>query len=345
MEDNITNRKGNLKLKIDASLVAIIVNTLKCILLFSLSIFLNLSQIYAANQKTIAITEIVNHPSLIEAKKGILDELKDNGYEEGKNLKIIYQNAQGSIANAALIAKHFFSLKPDAIVPISTASAQAILTKAQNNSDIPIVFSSVTDPVAAGLVHDLSTAEYIITGAIDSPPIKEEIELIKTILPNIQRLGLLYNSGETNSLQTIKLIKDAIGNQLTIIEATPTSTNNVAEAVKYLIGKVDAIYVPSDNVVFSALPKVIELSLQYKIPVFSSDPDSVREGFLACVGYTQYEVGKTAGKLLVKILNGDKFLKVQKPKQYEIVFNKVVAEKMGIKIPKLISGSETKIIE
>lgn len=141
------------------------------------------------------------------------------------------------------------------------------------------------------------------------------------------------------------MIKEAIGNQLTIIEATPPSTNNVAQAVKHLIGKVDAIYVPSDNVVFSALPKIIELSLQHKIPVFSSDPDSVREGFLACVGYTQYEVGKTAGKLLVKILNGDKFLKVQKPQQYEIVFNKVVAEKMGIKIPKLISGRETKIIE
>lgn len=321
------------------------INKILCLsLVFFYLVFINLPQARANSHKTIAITQIVQHPSLEEARRGIVDELKFNGYIDGKNLKIIYQNAQGNITNAALIAKHFASIQPDSIVAISTPSAQSIISSSRAGN-IPIIFSSVTDPVDSGLVKDLNQPLEFITGAIDFPPIREEIYLIKKMIPNIKTLGLLYSAGESNSVKTIKLLKDYLGNELKIIEATPSSSNNVVEALNRLIGKVDAIYIPSDNVVFSAIPKIVQISRANKLPIFSSDPDSVREGFLACIGYTQYEVGRTAGQLLVRALRGEKYLTIEKPPYPEILINKSSADQIGLEIPEIELKIKITIIE
>jgi putative ABC transport system substrate-binding protein len=293
----------------------------------------------------IAITEIVKHPSLIQAKLGLIDELKNNGFIVGENLKIIEQDAQGNVSIATQIAKRFVSLKPDAIVAISTPSAQTVVNAAKD-SKIPIIISSVTDPVAAGIVKDITVAQENITGAIDAPAIKEEIELIKAIMPNIKNLGLLYNSGEANSVKTIEMItKEAAASGITIVKSVATSSNQVPQSMLNLIGKVDAIYIPSDNTIFSSMAKLVQISRDNHLPVFSSDPDSVKQGVLACVGYTQYAVGRAAGRLLVQVLHGQKLLKIVKPEKIEIFINTITAGKIGIKVQSVLIGKEVNLIK
>lgn len=316
--------------------------SLKFVLTFFSLLFYTKS-ILANDIKTIAITQIVEHPSLTQAKQGIIDELQNHGYVDGKSLIIVDKNAQGAIANAMLIAKQFVQLQPDAIVPISTPSAQSVI-KASTGTNIPVVFSSVTDPIAAGLISDMETPKHNITGAIDYPLIKEEIDLIKHYIPNIKTIGFLYSTGESNSIRAISLMKKEIEGKIDYIDSQIASSHQVGQAIESLIGKVDAIYIPSDNIIFSAMPKLVQMSRKHKIPVFSSDPDSVKSGVLACIGYTQYEVGRTAGKLLVRVLNGEKNLKVEKPAKSQIFINAKTAEIIGLNTFKEIMDIKTDIV-
>lgn len=305
--------------------------------LILLSLLFTSSYVLAANKK-IVITQIVEHPSLEQAKKGILDELKSAGFEAGKNLDIIELHAQGSIATARVIAKSLAGMELDAIVPISTSSAQSVVA-ATRELDIPIVFSSVTDPVAAGLVSSLESTNERVSGAIDFPPIKEEINLIKSIIPNIKTLGVLYNSGEANSVKTIELLKQSLGGGIKLVEVAVNNSGEAAVALKGLSGRVEAVYIPSDNTVFAAIPKLVRVSREIKLPIFSSDPDSVRHGFLACTGYTQYEVGRAAGKILVRVLNGERSITIEAPEKFKILINSETAETLGVKVPDIFKNN------
>ena len=332
--------RSNLKQKLFSS------NLLKKFLsscFITLALLIN-SVVAADNQKVVAITQIVEHPSLEEAKRGVLDVLSEHGYIVDQNLKIIDQCAQNSIPNAILIAKKFISINPDVIIPISTPSAQSVINSVRD-TNIPVVFSSVTDPVAAGLVQYLEQPIENITGAIDSPLIYEEIKLIQELLPNIKTIGFIYNSGEANSVKTIALFKQAIAGKMKYTDSTIVSSNQLTQAIESLVGKVDAIYVPSDNTVFSAMAKLVQLSNKYKLPVFSSDPHSVKQGILACVGYTQYEVGRTAGTLVLRILEGERYIAIEKPSKAKIFINKKSADIMNINILKEIAGFKIEIVE
>lgn len=305
----------------------------KLILIISISLIsISVTSYADGSKKLVAITQIVEHPSLLQARRGIIDVLNENNYKIGENLEIIDNNAQGSIANSLIIAKKFVAMKPDAIVAISTPSTQSVVS-AVKGTEIPVVFSSVTDPISAGIVKNIHEPLPNITGAIDLPLIAEGVDLILTLVPEAKRAGLLYSSGEANSIKTISLIKEEIKGKMDYIESVVTSSNEVGAAVNALIGRVDVIYIPSDNTIFSAMPKLIQISRKYKIPVFSSDPDSIDQGIVACIGYTQYAVGRTAGELLVKVLQGQKNLAIQKPISPEIFINKKSADIMGIIIP------------
>lgn len=334
MQDINTKRKNGLSKISSALLRAVII--LSSLLSFHFTSYAN-----KESTKTIAITAIVEHPSLQEAKRGIIDSLKKAGYESGKNLKIIEQNAQGNISNAALIAKNFVAMKPGAIVAISTPSAQSVVNAARN-SDIPIVISSVTDPISAGIVASLESNEKRMTGAIDFPKIKEEIEFILSIVPNAKKIGLLYNPGEANATKTIELMKVALREYFLIVEAVAQNSNQVSSAVKSLIGKVDVVYIPSDNTIFSSMAKVVEITRENKLPLFSSDPDSVKQGVLGCVGYTQYAVGVEAGNALVEILKNNKIIPIKTPDMIEIFMNEESARLLNIEIPVEILGIKVK---
>lgn len=296
-----------------------------------------ISSIVGANthekMRTVAITQLVEHSALTQARQGVIAGLKAKGFIEGKNLTVIYDNAHGNISTAAQIARKFVSLAPDVIIPISTPSAQAIVS-ADAKAKIPVVFATVTDPVAAQLVPSLKKPGGHVTGAIDLPPVAEQLKVIQTLLPNATRLGVLYNAAEINSVRMIEQLK-AANQKLTIIEAHASSSNEVSTATLSLIGKVDAIYVPMDNTVISAVGIVLKTAAQHNIPVFASDHDVVEQGALAALAYQQYDVGYIAGELAAQVLNGKNpgTLDVASPPQAKLYINTRVAEQLKIQVP------------
>lgn len=300
----------------------------------------NLVYANVKTEKVLAITAIVDHPALEEAKAGALSVLEANGYKIGVNLKIIEQNAQNSIANALLISKHFINTKPDAILAISTPSAQSLIKLTKNNK-IPLVFTSVTDPISSGLVQDLNNEEELIGGSIDSAPIDELLLFIKTLLPNTRKIGVLYNAGESNSYNTINLLKKIAHNKYQIIESTVHGSSGISQNLYNLIEKgVDVIYLPSDNTIFSSMQSIVNIVKKYNIPTFVNESKAVEQGIFASIGYSQYDVGIAAGEILLKVFQGDKKLKVIKPQNISIIVNKNIASKLQINIPKKFLGKD-----
>jgi len=306
--------------------------------LFTLFLFIFSLNLHAeqTGMKLVALTEIVSHPSLELAKKGVLQQLKAQGFIEGKNLKIVEDNAQGNVSNANLIAKKFVGMKPDLIISISTPSTVAIKHAAKGTS-IPIVFVSVSDPVAAKLVNNLSEKNSQITGAMatDSSMVKEIQGFMKSLLPKMKTLGIIYNSAETNSAKALSDLKASLDPSFKLVEVSVPSSNLVPDAVRSLVKKVDAIYIPLDNTVVSALPKLIQIANGNRIPTFSNDPEHVVMGAFASYGYSQFAVGQTAGLMAAKILKGEKVenLKISVPTNVDVSINRKTAELFKQSIP------------
>lgn len=257
-----------------------------------------------AQTKTVAITAIVEHPALDATRDGVIEALKAAGYTPGDTLKVEYQSAQGNPATAAQIARQFAGARPDVIVPISTPSAQAVVASTR---DIPVVFTAVTDPVGAQLVRSLDKPGANVTGVSDMAPVAEHVALIREIVPSVKRLGVLYNAGEPNSVSLVKALKaEAQKAGLTVVEATATKSADAQPAARSLVGKADAIYVPLDNTVVSALESVVAVGQQAKLPVFSADTDSVARGTVASIGFDYRQVGRQTGEAVVRILKGEK---------------------------------------
>lgn len=257
------------------------------------------------NKKNIvAITQIAPHPSLDRIREGIIDTLKTSKHND---VEIIFQNAQGNIATATQIAQRFISLKPSVIVPITTPSAQTAYAAA-TTKEIPIVFVAVTDPVEARLASVNGLNIPFVTGVTDAPPYSEQVKQMQKILKKkALTIGIIYNPGEANSLSQITKIENEIkASGGKVILSAAASTAAVSQATAYLIDKIDAIYLPNDNTVVSALTSVLKITQEHKIPVFSSDPESVERGCTAAVAPDQYEIGKQAGKIIVRLLNGEK---------------------------------------
>jgi len=196
---------------------------------------------------TVAVTAIVEHPALDATRDGVRDELAAQGWKVGENLRFDYQSAQGNPGTAVQIARQFVGQGPDVIVPISTPSAQAVVSASR---DIPVVFTAVTDPLGAQLVRDLEKPGRNVTGLSDLSPVADHLALIREILPDAKRLGVPYNPGEPNSATLIQIIKkQAPEHGFSIVEAPATKSADVQGAARGLVGRVDAIYVPTDNTI------------------------------------------------------------------------------------------------
>ncbi|WP_035100894.1 ABC transporter substrate-binding protein [Aneurinibacillus terranovensis] len=286
----------------------------------------------------IGISQILEHPALNDARDGFIKALKDNGFEEGKNLKIDYKNAQNDMSANNTIAQGFVADKKDLILGISTPSAQAAL---QNTKDIPIIFTAVSDPVGAKLVTNLEKPGKNVTGNSDTPPkaITDIVQSMKDFFPKAKTVGIIYNSGEANSVANVKKANEALKSVgLQSKEATVTNTNEVKQAAESLVSKVDLIYVPQDNTAVSAIKSIIAVAEKNKIPLFVGEKDSVRSGGFAGMGFEYSDLGYAAGLMAVKILKdgakpGD--LAVEYPKDLKLVINKSAAKAMGIDINKL----------
>ncbi len=286
----------------------------------------------------IAISQIVEHPSLDTARQGILDALKDYGLIDGENVTILYKNAQGNITTSSQIAQNLASHtpKPTVFVAIGTPTAQGAIS-ATRGKGIPIVFTAVTDPVSSRLVKDLKTPSKRLTGIIDYPPLDAQINLMKTVLPKLKIIGVLYNPGESNSVSVIKAFKEKAKKQgITVIDAPVGKAVDLALAVQKLLGKeVQALYVPQDNTVISAMPQLAGLSYTHKIPVFTSDNGSVKEGAFASISYSYYTVGRKTGEYIKRLMDGEALenLPITTPSTHQLYINTTAAKALGLNVP------------
>ena len=258
----------------------------------------------AVGNKKVAITAIVEHPALDSVRKGVLDELKAQGFEEGKNLTVDFQSAQGSTANAAQIAKKFAGDNPDVIVAIATPSAQSVVAATKT---IPVVYSAVTDPVAAKLVSSWQPSGTNVTGVSDELPLDPQIDLMKKIVPTLKNVGYVYSPGEVNSTTVLEQLKTKLGGQgLNVVAAPAQRSSDVLTAARSLQGKVDLIYTSLDNNVVSSYESLYKAAVEMKTPLVAADTDSVKRGAVAALGVNYYDLGKKTGSVVVEILNGKK---------------------------------------
>ncbi len=292
----------------------------------------------------VATTAIVEHPALDAVRDGIKQTLNDNGYN-GKKLKFTYESAQGKPDIAAQIARKMVGDNPDIIVAIATPSAQAAVT---TSSSIPVVFSAVTDPLAAKLVTSLEKPGGNVTGLSDMANVKEHLELIKEFIPNLKAIGIPYNPGETNSVSMLASIQiEANKMGIKIVKSAAPKSSDVMIAAKQLVGKVDAIYCPIDNTIISAVESVVKVGMDAQVPVFAGDTDTVSRGAVAAVGYDYFDLGRQTGDIIVRILKGEKpgSIDVKMAKGTNLFVNPKMARKMGIKIPEAVLSRATKIVD
>ena len=253
----------------------------------------------------IGVIQLVEHNALDANYQGFVDGLKEAGYVDGENITIDYQNAQGEQANCTTIADKFVSDKKDMIFAIATPAAQAIAAKTET---IPVLISSVTDPKSAGLVDSNEKPGHNITGTSDLTPCAAQIDLIKQIVPSAKKVGMLFCSAEDNSRFQINLAEaecKKIG--LDYEEFTVSNQNEVMTVVQSMVGKVDAIYAPTDNMIAATMGVVSEVATSAKIPVICGEDGMVQSGGLATYGLNYYELGKQTAAMAVEIIkNGTK---------------------------------------
>jgi putative tryptophan/tyrosine transport system substrate-binding protein len=291
----------------------------------------------------IGINQIVEHPALDASRKGFIEALKSKGFEEGKNLEIDFQNAQGEPATAQTIAQNFVSKKKDLILAIATPTAQASFNATKS---IPILITAVTDPVQAGLVKALDKPETNVTGTSDNVPIETQFELLKKLVPNGKRVGILYNTSEANSgIQVEAAKKAAPGFGLEIIPTGVTNVNEIPQALDTLLGKIDVLYVPTDNMVVSAIPIISSQCFKKNIPIIGSERGQVEGGALATTGIDYYKLGFQTGLAAVEVLNGKapKDIPVTTLKDMQLVINTDAAKKLNITIPADLNSKAEKI--
>ena len=279
----------------------------------------------------IGVVQIVEHPALNSARQGFMDVLAEQVV--GKTIVYDQQNAQGDLSVAQAVARKFVADKVDLILAIATPVAQAV---ANVTKDIPVVITAVTDPVAAGLAQSLELPRGNITGTTDMNPVGLQIELLIKLVPGVKRLGIIYNAGETNSLVQVKLARDVAERlQLQLVETTVSGTNDVMQATQSLMGKVDALYIPTDNTVVSAIQAITGVAAKAQVPVMVCNGELVENGALVALGLDYYQLGRQAGEIAIRVLNGANpgEIPIEGQTEYHLVINGAVADALGIKIP------------
>ncbi len=319
----------------------------KMLLMLSLLMPLSLGTLSWADndQKHVAITAIVEHPALDQARQGIIDELKESGFEEGKNLTLQFQSAQGNSATAAQIAKKYAGDRPDVAIGIGTPSAQALLASTRT---VPIVYTAVTDPIAANLVKSWEATGGNVTGVSDHLPLEPQMDLVKEIVPEVKSIGFVYSPGEVNSTIVLKQLQEILDPEgIKVVAAPAQRTTDISTAVKSLQGRVDVIYTSTDNNVVSAYESMYQAAVQTKIPLIASDTSSAERGAVAALGGDYYGMGRQTGKLVVRILNGEKAgdIASEKPQKTELYINLKAAQQQGATIPQDLIDRATKVIE
>ncbi len=298
-----------------------------------------------AQEKSVAVTAIVEHPALDAVRDGVQAALKEAGYESGKNLKWQYQSAQGNTGTAAQIARKFVGDKPDAIVAIATPSAQAVVAATKT---VPVVFSAVTDPVAAKLVPSWEASGTNVTGVSDLLALDKQMDLVKQVVPDAKRVGMVYNPGEANSVVVVKELQKLLPTMgMTLVEAAAPRSVDVSSAARSLVGKVDVIYTSTDNNVVSAYEALVKVGQDAKIPLVASDTDSVKRGAVAAYGINYRDLGEQTGRVVARILKGEApgSIKPEVSTKLELFVNPAAAQKQGIELSEALIKSAAEVVK
>ena len=295
----------------------------------------------------ISVNQFVEHPALDAVLKGFQDYLEENGVKA--EFKV--HNAQANMGTATQIGQQMIGEKADLLVAIATPSAQATvqaLKKAPAALKRPVLFTAVTDPVAAGLVAAFDQPSEYVTGVSDLLPLDKHLEMVMTFKPDIKRLGVLYNSGEANSKATVATLKELSRTMgFKVVEATAAKTADVYAAAKSLVGRCDALFIPTDNTIVSALESVLKVGTQNKLPVFAADVDSVKRGAVAAMGFDYYKHGYQTGAMARKIIEGASpaSLPVEFQEELQLQINLKAARAMGVSPPATLLKQANKIYE
>ena len=297
---------------------------------------------------TIGIGQFAEHGSLDNCREGFLAGLAAEGIEEGKNLTVLYENSQADGGTSAQIANTFAGKDVDLMCGIATPMAQAEYSVAMK-SDIPVIFTAVTDPVAAELANADGTPVGEVTGTSDKLPVESQLKMIRTMLPDAKTIGIMYSTSEINSVSAIEEYKEAAPEYgFEIVESGISSTADIPLAADALVEKVDCINNLTDNTVVSSLPVILDKAAKKNIPVFGSEIEQVKIGCLAAVGLDYVSLGEQTGKMAAKVLKGEKKASEM---NFEIIEeaafygNNKVAENLGITIPAELSDNAAALFD
>ncbi len=284
----------------------------------------------------IGMVQQVTHPALDAAAKGVMDVLKESGYEDGKNIKIDRQNAANDIPTLATIAKKFKDDKADYVVAIGTLPLQNVW-QVFNGTNTPVVFNSVTDPYAAGVAKSATDKGDNLTGIQASPPVEDAFKLIFEVVPKAKKVGIIWTATEKNSeIATGRARDTAKSLNVELVEATISKADEVLAAAQSLAAKkVDAIFISTDSTVVSALESVVKVAGENKIPLFGNDPASSQRGAVCALGLDYYDNGRNSGQLLVQLIKGGKAkdIAIQPQKKGQLACNTAAATQQGVTLP------------
>jgi putative tryptophan/tyrosine transport system substrate-binding protein len=295
----------------------------------------------AADVKTMSLITMNDTPQLLEVKEGLIQGLAAHGYTDGKNLKVDFKSAQGNFGTAQQIVRQFIGDKPDIIVTITTPTSQAAVAATK---DIPIIFTTVTDPLKSKLVTQEKHPGGNASGISDVVPTELQMNIIKEIVPNLKTLGLVYDPSLDNARSTVESVK-ALAPKMGFktLESPAMGINNVPSAGQALVGKVEAIFVPNDTTVYGAFESLVKVAQDGKVPIFTAERRSVQRGAVATVGFDFVDMGKKTADMVDKVLKGtspgDLDVQYMKdiPGSLALYVNKSAAEKMGVTLkPELL---------
>ncbi|MGU7968790.1 ABC transporter substrate-binding protein [Streptococcus suis] len=282
----------------------------------------------------VGVLQYMEHESLTAAREGFVAELEANGYKEGEKLVLDYQNAQGDQANLQTISEQLID-GSDIVLAIATPSAQSLATV---STEMPIVFTAVTDPLSADLVESIEKPGGLLTGTSDQAPIDKQVELLGQAVPNAKTVGILYTTSERNSEVQVEQAKELLEKAgYKVVVKGITSTNEVQDATTSLMKDVDALFIPTDNTVASTMTMIGELSVEHKVPVIGGSTDMVDEGGLLTYGTNYEALGRQTAKMAIKIIEGANVSEtaVEYPETVSLHVNEEMAQKLGIDTSKL----------
>ncbi|KRK71685.1 tryptophan ABC transporter substrate-binding protein [Lacticaseibacillus nasuensis] len=284
--------------------------------------------------KTVGILQLMTHPALDSIHKGIIAGLKERGYTVGKNLKIDYQNAEGDQSNMKTMSERFVNEKEDLVIGIATPAAQAL---ANATKKTPIILGAITDPKGAKLVSNNERPGGNITGVSDQAPIEAQLKLIRKLMPKAKTLGVIATSSDDSAQTQAKMVENLAPKQgFTVKRYSISSTNDLEQVGGQMVSQVDAVFVPTDNTIASAMQTLVSAANAKKIPVFPTVDTMVKDGGLATIGINQFKLGVETGKMAGDVLNGDgkpATMPIHFEKTGQLIVNLKEAKKLGITIP------------